>query len=120
MEPNIDDYDKYVCEEENSNARSYESPYMSLHSSSDRLERGAKMIISPERNISIIGEYQIVMCRYFELKDILYHWGEPEYRGSILSPNCSKSAIIEQVNSLEAYRKALENRAIEEGIDLLA
>lgn len=83
------------------------------------LVRGSKMMISSSPEEALIGEYYIVMYRYFQVRKLLYSWDEIACSNSDILPNCTKAAMEKQLEILERYRNVLERRAVEEKIDLL-
>ncbi len=83
------------------------------------LNRGAKMIVSSSPEEALIGEYYLVMYRYFQIKKMLYRWDEISYSNQDLLPTCSKDAVMKQLEILERYKNVLERRAVEGDIDLL-
>lgn len=83
------------------------------------LNRGAKMIVSSSPEEALIGEYYLVMYRYFQIKKMLYRWDEISYKNQDLLPGCSKDVVMKQLEILERYKNILERRAVEDDTDLL-
>lgn len=91
----------------------------SLGITDEWLNRGSTMILSSSLEEALVGEYHIVMYKYFQLKKLLYDWDEISHSNISLLPSCSKDTVEKQLEILERYRTILERRAVEEYIDLL-